>query len=529
MNRGNPSLENMKTSLKDEFCVWSDAGKASDEYEISEEYILPDYLPDIRKLLLIKAKIEENDAFIEEGKAEYGGDVVFNVVYLGDTGQVKCVTQSYPYTNIISLESIYDDSIINSRTTVRNRSVRAVSPRKLLLKAKAVTDITVRNKLCVSPRLTGSTGVEDEFTLERKTDLIDSVNFIQFNESDIRVSEDVEYKGKNPISELIYYDADVFTTDCKYNDGRMYLKGNARVCCLVACNAGGEDTDYELIEKNIPIEHTSEVRLPINNSDCFAILELGAFECGVANDSYGESRVLEIDFACRANITAVANEKTMFTDDVFSTAYKYANTYKKVDTEKLIKCACANFSADGNSEIPKAEGTDFDRVVMSLAEADMALSEITNGKMVFSGDCNVKAVVLDKNNGYITSDFSFPIRFEMSCDNIEKYRYMCRCNVLDSRVTLDGSKINANVEIGLNFAMFEEVSANTVSQISIDKSSPLNTEKEKVMILYYPEGNEDLWSVAKKYGVSRGALEDANNKSLSEGLPRVIVIPTQVK
>ena len=184
-------------SFKDEFCVWSEGVKATVEYDVSEEYILPDYLPDIRKILLVNAKVEENDGFIQEGKAEYSGDVVFNVVYIGDTGQIKFVTQAYPYTNYLADEGIYDDSVIEAVTRVDNRSVRAVSPRKLLLKGKVVTDISIFNKLCVSPRLVGGSGVEDEFTLERKTDRIDCVNYMQFTESDIRVSEDIEYKDLN--------------------------------------------------------------------------------------------------------------------------------------------------------------------------------------------------------------------------------------------------------------------------------------------------------------------------------------------
>ncbi len=529
MNMDNTGYNNIIPSFKDEFCVWSEAGKSSPEYEISEEYILPDYLPDIRKILLIKAKIEENDAYIQEGRAEYSGDVVFNVVYLGDTGQVKCVTQAYPYTNYISQENIYDDSVIDAVTRVENRSVRAVSPRKLLLKGRAVTEISIFNKLCVSPRLVGGSGVEDEFTLERKTNNVECANYLQFSESDIRVSEDIEYKGKAPISEVVYYDADLFMTDCKYSDGKLNVSGNARVNCLLGCSNEGENAVYEAVEKNIPIERSFDVKLPKNDSRCFGRFELGAIECGVANDSYGESRIIEIDFVCRANITSISNEDTVFTDDVFSTAYKYENTYKEVDTERLVKCGYSNFSASGSGEVSNLEGIELDRVIINRGEAQMTQKELSNGKAVFEGECTIKAVITDKNGNYITTDIPFPIRYEMPVESMESNRCMTECTVLDSRVNIDGNKINANVEIGLNYAIFEKVSANPVSVISIDKTAPLTEEKEGVMRLYYPEKGEDLWSVAKKYGISRSALENANNRQLSEGLPRVILIPMKTK
>ena len=528
MNNGNQNLENMKISLKDEFCVWSEAGGATLENEVSEEYILPDYLPDIRKILLVRTRIEEDDIFTEEGRAEVGGKVVFNIIYLGDTGEIKSIRQECAYNSFANSDSIYDESIIDIQSSLKNRSVRALSPRKIMMKAKVISVISVRNKLCVSPRLIGSTSIEDEFTLERSINRTECVNFIQFNESDIRVSEDIEYKGRNAIGELIAYDAEVLPTECKYTDDKLYIKGIAKIWCLVADTTEDEKVQYDVIEKNLPITHTSELTLPNGDWDCFMQIELGDFECSVANNSYGESRMIEADLVCRAKITAISNESSVFTDDVFSTAYEYANTYKRVNTEKMVKTSCTNFSVSGSSELQKTDGSSLDRVIFSSVDAEISAVDIIQTKAVFTGECNVKTVHVDKDGGYVNSEFSFPIRYEAPVGNIEKHRCRCDVSVLDSRVTADGNKINVNAEVGINYSLFENISVDTVETIAINKSEPLQNLNEKVMVLYYPDKNETLWSVAKKYNVSRSALENVNNRQLSEGLPRVIVIPTHL-
>ena len=48
------NMANKRFSIKDEFCVWNESGKTTLENEINEEYVLPDYLPDIRKILFVK-------------------------------------------------------------------------------------------------------------------------------------------------------------------------------------------------------------------------------------------------------------------------------------------------------------------------------------------------------------------------------------------------------------------------------------------------------------------------------------------
>ena len=167
-------------------------------------------------------------------------------------------------------------------------------------------------------------------------------------------------------------------------------------------------------------------------------------------------------------------------------------------------------------------------MILSSVDVDMASVDVSQGKAVFNGECNVKAVVSDKDGSYVNTEFSFPVRYEMPIGDVEKYRCRCDGTVLDSRVSLDDNKLNVNAEIGINYELFENVSADTVEVVAINKSQPLQNVNEKVMVLYYPDKNETLWSVAKKYNVSRASLENVNNKQLSEGLPRVIVIPTHL-
>ena len=51
MNIENMNNNKILPSFKDEFCVWSEGIKETPEYEVSEEYILPDYLPILHDLV----------------------------------------------------------------------------------------------------------------------------------------------------------------------------------------------------------------------------------------------------------------------------------------------------------------------------------------------------------------------------------------------------------------------------------------------------------------------------------------------
>ncbi|MBR5314578.1 MAG: LysM peptidoglycan-binding domain-containing protein [Clostridia bacterium] len=518
----------IKKSLKDEFCVWSEVGKTSAEKEISEEYILPDYLPDIRKILLVRVNNSTTETYKDEGKADLVGKVDFQVIYLADTGEIKCISREHDYELSAYADGIYEESYLDVRTGIKNKSARAVSPRKLLIKAKLVANVTVYNKLCVYPRVIGTTGIEDEFTLERSTNTTECVNYIKFSENDIRVSEDIVLQGNRTIKDLVCSDVILSSGECEYSDGKVNLKGNAKVWLLLDMSGEGEEGVYEVVERNVPFNHTAEVILPNGDWEICAKFKKMAFECGVANDTYGEPRVVEVDFSLKADVLAMTNESSVFTDDVYSTEYSYVNKYKEVETQKLLKNSNVNFSTYGSNPVLLTEGEQLENILFSAAEADVTSIEQKDGRVVFLGDCVVRTVLKTSDGGYKTEESVFPFKFEMPVNADGEMTYATNCFVIDHKLDLDSNKLNLNAEIGMNVSVFENVRESTVESISIDKSMPIEKPTEKVMTLYYPEENETLWNVAKKYGIAGDDIMKINKLANQNVLPRVILIPSKI-
>jgi hypothetical protein len=81
----------------------------------------------------------------------------------------------------------------------------------------------------------------------------------------------------------------------------------------------------------------------------------------------------------------------------------------------------------------------------------------------------------------------------------------------------------------MNVALLENVNEKTVESVTIDKSSPFEKPAEKVMILYYPENSETLWSIAKKYVIPREEITKLNRIENTNQLPRVMLIPTNIQ
>lgn len=524
MNNEIMTGEKMNRFSKDEFCVWSEAEDISLESDINEEYILPDYLPDIRKILLVKTNVKDSETELFDGRIEQSGKIEFKIVYSSDEGQIKCVNLTYSFDGKAYSENVYDDSVMNEKVSVVNRTVRAVSQRKFAIKARVITEIKVFNKLCVQPRMIGGSGIEDEFTLERKINALDCINFVKFNESDVRVSRDIQLQGNEQPLEIVYYNVDIFDDGTVYSNDKCEIKCIAKLCCMYSFDAGDGKIGYSVIERNIPIMQTVERKLPRGEWVLYPKMNVNAVECAIANDSMGEMRMLELDFSFDADVFGFGNQRTEFTDDVYSTKYGYENKYRTVTTRKLTDHLKTNFSISGEYEIKNSENKPKEILDFS-AYAEIISVNTKDGKAELSGNTNVKAVMKSENGEYSTEEFVIPWKYTCKYNGDGEVIYSGDANVIEIKLKTDGEKIYANSEIGLDVGLFENVSVKSVENITIDKSAVSVESKERETILYYPEKNELLWDIAKKYGISPELIIKANKFDLSGEMPKVIVIP----
>ena len=120
--------------------------RCSDVYtESSVDYVLPDYLGEVRKILFSDVSLRPSGRFAGGDEVEFSGIVVYNVVYLDSEGSLSSVefTSDYDYAVKCSGEN-YNDSIADTR--VSNYAVRLTGPRKISAKASLVGSVRMSEK-----------------------------------------------------------------------------------------------------------------------------------------------------------------------------------------------------------------------------------------------------------------------------------------------------------------------------------------------------------------------------------------------
>ena len=65
--------------------------------DLSEDFALPDYQPEVKRLLRVKATVHPAETYIGGGKAEMNGNVDYLVIYAAEDGGVYSTQQAGGY------------------------------------------------------------------------------------------------------------------------------------------------------------------------------------------------------------------------------------------------------------------------------------------------------------------------------------------------------------------------------------------------------------------------------------------------
>ena len=109
--------------------------------ELSSDFSLPDYLPEIKRLLRVRATVLPPDKYIGAGNADFTGAIEYAILYSDNDGALYCVTERGEYQFAVPLDTVADIDLNDGLTCDSDVIPEAVSgrvaaPRKEPVKVK---------------------------------------------------------------------------------------------------------------------------------------------------------------------------------------------------------------------------------------------------------------------------------------------------------------------------------------------------------------------------------------------------------
>lgn len=501
--------------------------KAENQITLDDDYNVPDYRPDIVKVLKEKGELHFDEVTAAAGAVWLKGRLVFKVLYRNDleNGKISCLRGEIPFQEKLNVDGLKEYEPVQAAGEIEDLTIGVIHSRKISVRAvillKAAVQKEKDEELCI--------GADENSGCEQKYRSTKVMQLLCMKKDICRQKSEIALPSSKPnVREILWKSIELRNVNTQPDHNGFKIDGEIVVSvlyqeeeetgriqwyetmipldCSVACDAGREpDTVYK-----------------INMEPVSAELE-------VKPDYDGEERMLVIEVAMNLDIRVWREEDATLLEDLYSLRKEIIPTRVPV----MLK----HISVKNDSQCRLNERMELSESQEKILQICSCEGMVHLEKTELTGEGVRAEGILSAELLYITTDDAMPIAsateiypFEQLIEIPEPAEHMhteldCRINQL-SAVMLDSDHVEIKAVIDLNLLAFEEEIIDNITEI---KEEPLDMEQlqnRPGLIGYIAKDGDSLWTIAKNNHTTVDEIMKDNQRTaetLSRGEKILIV------
>lgn len=490
--------------------------EGSAEQPVDCDVTLPDYCPDIMRILrcTITPGIATAGASGDRVTAE--GTAVVRVIYVSDSGRISCYEQTVPFSKSINVSGLEENVCVRAVASTQYCNCRAVNQRRAdihgcIAISFTVTAIKKQEILC---------GVNGAGVQLRKKSMKISDMICRLEKMFV-LNEVKELDEDSPaVLRILHTRACARVSEVKAITNKILLKGEVWAK-ITYCT---DDGQVCCVEHTMPISQIIEAEGIDENTNNCVHLDVCSFEAVPKADSAGEMKLMDITARVTAFVTACCEKELETVCDAYSTEYEADCEKQMMSLETLSGTFSDICLCRGTIEAPEAVADITDVWCTGVTEK----SFIVSGKVKISGSLSVCVLYQSADSQPCMAEKSIDYEYERDV-SVQGANARCEPWVYPGEcvASAGGSgKIEIKAEINISAEIYEINEDRIISNISVDESKTRQSTAAALTI-YYSEEGESVWNIARRYNTTVEAVMNENNlDSETVGSRRMLLIPS---
>ncbi len=497
------------------------------EKNVSVEFTLPEYLPNISKIVKVSVlpsvKISENT----ENGVKVSGKAVFAVVYLSDfNNNLKSTVISEDFSADFSRHNeegnSAGDTILDCSVYAAEERAIATSPRKINASCKLI--------LRAEESAVKKNEVFDEEENEKIKKLVKKVTAMSkkdFGEAPFHIEERLSLEDGMPgIREIVFADCSIVKDSCVMENDEAKISGNIIFNCLYHSATEGEQDmpEYISMSKEIPFTVNVPALGTIPGMSLGSKVCITGISADAMQDSYGDSNMIGLFVDGVVHIKGYTNEEFSVCEDLFSTEFPVSCKASKVEYDSFNGIIRDTINVSEN--VHTGLGS-IVRIISQEARVIPVSEEVLEDSILINARIYLKLVGTDELGGIECANTSFMIKAPVlgrKIANPDKCEFDTDTSVRKCSCEIVNGEIKCDLALNTELAVSTRNSINAVTAIETDDENKY-VKNNSEYIIYYPTNEDTVWSVAKKYKVSPEALSELNEIKSGIHEKKTVVIP----
>ena len=467
--------------------------------EVSGEISLPDYLPEVKRLMRVSATVTPPARYVGAANTELSGSVDFCILYTGNDGALYSTSHTSEYrigipTDLPNDAALGEGLVCDADILPEPCNARVLAPRKLSLKCRLRARMRLYGNRLIengdviagiaAEKLFGSCDVAEHFCGVGEPLLLHDEIICDTQSEDVRV---------------ICADGKVLIMEAVAGSGSINCRGEVVLKLLCAHDSTGLPPSQ--LMRRIPFESSIEVE------GCEVNCAASAFgTCTDVSVTVEEGRIL-CDVAVVLEGRAQRDRTISYVRDAYTLDTKCESRTDSLTLPKSRSCICANFSV-GSTLTAEEAGlrTGVNVIDAQLMPLTMELVQ-EHGKDILMGRCRVHLTLSDDAGELSSQEVEIPYRYETDAKEGARADFLVHLSPISCRARADGERLGIDGEIAVSIITRAEEKIRYLSACSIgDKCK----KPEGECTVCFPSPSDTLWSVAKKYHKPLAHLTNIN-------------------
>ncbi len=462
-----------------------------DKQEMSEvtlEVSLPDYRPEVKRLVRVGATVSPPARYVGAANAELSGAVDLCILYTAPDGALYSMTHTGEYRIGIPVQLPADvvlgeGLVCDADVLPEPCTARVLAPRKLSVKCRLRAHMRL-----FGTRLIENGDMAPDISAERLFGSCTVCELFSGVSEPLLLHDEIVCDTQGADLRVICAEGQVFLNDASAGSGCVNCRGEVALKLLCAHDATG--LPPTTMQRRIPFEYAADV------DGCEVNCTASAFgTCTDVGITVEDGRIL-CDLSVLLQARAMRDRELTYVRDAYALKLTCEGRTDSLSLPRSRSCICANFSLGQTFTAEEVGLRPGQSVVDALLIPLSAELTQDNERDILHGRCRVHLTLCDENGELSSQEVDVPFRYEAEGALDALTDSFVHISPISCRARADGERLGIDAELAVSLITHTATAIQYLATCSLGEMQEACDSDCKIC---FPAPTDTLWSVAKRY------------------------------
>lgn len=503
----------LKTSVYLNDTVFCD----SFEQAIDLDFTLPDYCADISKIFKCQSVPRISSKGVNGKTISLEGTVLLTLLYCDKEGNLCSYEYQYPFSKTIECSMELTNANLCCKVNTEYINCRAVTGRKVDIHGAVGIFIKAFKRKCAD-----IISDIDDPAIELNRGIAPATVPMGYSEKYIIVEEEITVgQGQPNVKNIIRSDVKSCVKETKIINDKAVVKGEMAVCILYCPETSNL---LQTVKTVIPFSQIVDIDGITDTCTCETKSEVAFFEVKPRVNSNSECKMFSLTAKILLSCKATCNSDVPVVFDAFSRKFKSDISKSKICFEKVALNLNEPYLCKKNIQLEEPIESVLDlwcnlnNISAEFSDDSMTVKGVLIGSIIASNE-NSDSFYTEKNVEFETK---YSLQNKLNNAYCEPEISIISC----SYTLISPDSIELRIELSVNATIYEKNDIALICDFNVDENAPAEKQCKGAMIIYFPDNEEKVWDIARKYGASVDEIMRINEldcDTVNEG--KMILVP----